>query len=65
MGLGAKERANVSLTASLYLFARLTRCRHGHFFLIEFVISMIGCSRYSNRAEMGASHGREIFPRKI
>jgi hypothetical protein len=34
-------------------------------FLTEFVIPMIGCSRYSKRAEMGASHGREIFPRKV
>lgn len=25
---------------------------------------MIGCSRYSNRAEIGASHGRKIFSRK-
>ena len=49
MELGAKERA----------------ARHGRFFLIESVIPMIGCTRYSNRADMEASHGREIFPRKI
>jgi hypothetical protein len=49
----------------LYLFARLIRCRHERFFLIESVIPMIGCACYSNRADMEASHGREIFSRKI
>ena len=49
MELGAKERA----------------ARHERFCLIESVIPMIGGARYSNRADMEASHGREIFPRKI
>jgi hypothetical protein len=34
-------------------------------FLFDRICDPCGCACYSNRADMEASHGREIFPRKI